>query len=1462
MRKLCAILLCSVFVCMGGVLSTENCYAAHWADQYLNNLVSQGIMRGDDDGNLYPDNSITRAEFVAMMNRAFGYRQTGNIAFNDVPADAWYYDDIRTAYNQGYFNGIYPDTAGPNVYLKREQAVAMLFRALKIEGNNGDSMKFSDSKAFSSWSKDYINTAVEKDFLSGYPDQTFRPADYMTRGEMAKVLSKVSGEIVKHSGDNYIGYASGNVSVIESGADLSNTTVPGDMYITAGIGTGYTVLDNVTVGGDLIISGTGNSEKGEISVILTDCDINRLVIDCSGKNIMSVRAEGSSVITDTIVKSNAYLEEASSKRNSAFRNVTLKGPKDVKLSLSGDFEEVTVKNPNNKLSLDKGSIQTLTIDEDAQKGTVYLEKNTFVESMFCDTATTVTGTGEIENIVINADGSNISMLPEKIYIRPGVTATINGKVMTSLEAEANSEDPEFIGDYPKYDELTATSVNLYAMTNKPGKVYWAIKNVDLEDKGMTYSEVKKPDSKEVVKSGNVNVMTEKEVTIKVSGLKSGVNYEYYMVFEDLKGGRTKVASDDFQTIDTVIPTFLNSTPRITASNESSFTMTVIPSKDVMVYWAVLPTKSISPTVETLVKQNVSGAVAKGTVSGCSMNETKDILMTATTTGAITEKTTYDIYLVAQDQKGNLSKLSKVIGTTLDTTPPKFMEGYPWAEPSIATALKIRYMGNEEGTLYWAAYALDAVFPPVDNPDTLTGSALKTAQVRAITTGQKALKSGKVNIKENTEGTLNISGLSKQTPYDIYFVIMDKSGNYSAVTSLLNLKTLDNLAPTASMKFEKVVDSKPTIDSDIKIVFDEIVYYDSPSGTDVRLRDATADQLKKMFILHDKLITTGVSDAVADGYVSYAAVAVAEENGKTVVTFSPECFNNGKGLNNGGTYQFELNNIVDSDGNAMNQKTLLSIFHISPPLVFMTDYDGTLASDEIGFTINPDIPINSDMYFDLVLQPNQQLRFTLYEDGSDLGTYTIQAGKARMIRLLQSATAPSFKKFDQITTTNFKLKILSINGVTDSNSWDASVLLNVKAVIGKAADLRNLGNGLDASSDPLGKVASNSSTIVVSNPSTLAITKVYTDAVNPQFVNGTPNFEIYDTAVEMTVMSDKPATLYYVMAKAGSISGTPTPDQIIAGLPSPIGSTSGNYSLAMGNKAYTVTINDLQANTDYVLYYVLKAKSLDNLTVYKEEPIRTQAYLKPHFIQTPAPTTKRTESSVEFKAELDLNSKVYWALYPYGARTTMSAIDIMEVGNNPNDVACYGQTTAKANMEFTINAIEMKPTRSYTLFMVAQSEYGKVLSDIQVFEPVRSQDNKAPKIESASTAAELSESSTGSAIRYKGSVTVLFSEGLYYSLVEGGTANALTDQKFRDLISIPSGVTSTLKTTTTEDVKDGSDPIVLFTIDFDGIKDGDSIIFPGHIYDKSVNYAGQLIMVFKASEDKTTGAFDVKFGTIN
>ena len=118
---LTALTLCALFC-------SRPAQAADWMTPYLEQVQEWGVMRGDANGNLHEDRNINRAEFVTLVNRAFGYKEVGPHTFADVNPNDWFAEDISIAHQAGYFNGTSANTASPYALVTREQAAVMMVR--------------------------------------------------------------------------------------------------------------------------------------------------------------------------------------------------------------------------------------------------------------------------------------------------------------------------------------------------------------------------------------------------------------------------------------------------------------------------------------------------------------------------------------------------------------------------------------------------------------------------------------------------------------------------------------------------------------------------------------------------------------------------------------------------------------------------------------------------------------------------------------------------------------------------------------------------------------------------------------------------------------------------------------------------------------------------------------------------------------------------------------------------------------------------------------------------------------------------------------------------------------------------------------------------------------------------------------------------------------------------------------
>src|SRR5690606_13891819 len=89
------------------------------------------------------------------------------LPFADIVADAWYYSDVRAAYEAGIINGISPTEFAPHALISREQMAVMIVNAYlhKVDSTldqliTSSSITFEDDEQISGWAKPYVTAAA------------------------------------------------------------------------------------------------------------------------------------------------------------------------------------------------------------------------------------------------------------------------------------------------------------------------------------------------------------------------------------------------------------------------------------------------------------------------------------------------------------------------------------------------------------------------------------------------------------------------------------------------------------------------------------------------------------------------------------------------------------------------------------------------------------------------------------------------------------------------------------------------------------------------------------------------------------------------------------------------------------------------------------------------------------------------------------------------------------------------------------------------------------------------------------------------------------------------------------------------------------------------------------------------------------------------------------------------------
>ena len=169
----------------------------HWAKDCIQQLFTRSIISGYPDGTFRPNNPVTRAEFAAILRKAFPNTVPvrGAITFRDVPANHWANSAIQTVARAGFFSG-YPDsTFRPNLQIPRVQALVALVSGLKynLDPNPNPTLQqyFDDAATIPKYALGAIATATQKRLVVNYPDiRRFNPNQNATRAEIAAFICR------------------------------------------------------------------------------------------------------------------------------------------------------------------------------------------------------------------------------------------------------------------------------------------------------------------------------------------------------------------------------------------------------------------------------------------------------------------------------------------------------------------------------------------------------------------------------------------------------------------------------------------------------------------------------------------------------------------------------------------------------------------------------------------------------------------------------------------------------------------------------------------------------------------------------------------------------------------------------------------------------------------------------------------------------------------------------------------------------------------------------------------------------------------------------------------------------------------------------------------------------------------------------------------------------------------------
>lgn len=215
----------------------------HWAFDVIEGWVGYGVLVGYS-GRFSPNRGITLAELASILTNTFGY-------IDRIPTEvtpAWATAPVEKAIAAGIIDAAEQIDAGHRI--TREQAVRYIARAYGVIPQPGTTA-FADDVLLGEAYRPYVNAFQMLGYVRGRGNNRFVPQGYYTRAEAMAVLNNMVGGIVDESvsGRNF------PRSMIVRSPDVAVTAsfVERDLFIAQGASGGEIRIENVQVGGSLII---------------------------------------------------------------------------------------------------------------------------------------------------------------------------------------------------------------------------------------------------------------------------------------------------------------------------------------------------------------------------------------------------------------------------------------------------------------------------------------------------------------------------------------------------------------------------------------------------------------------------------------------------------------------------------------------------------------------------------------------------------------------------------------------------------------------------------------------------------------------------------------------------------------------------------------------------------------------------------------------------------------------------------------------------------------------------------------------------------------------------------------------------------------------------------------------------------------------------------------------------------
>ncbi|MGA1263988.1 MAG: S-layer homology domain-containing protein [Prochlorothrix sp.] len=165
--------------------------AGHWSAMFVAPLSDRGFISGFPDGSFRPDRTLTRAEYAALLAKVFDLPLVRMPpTYQDLSANFWAREAILRASRMGFLSGFPDGSFRPQQFLTRIQTIVSLVAGLGLKGGQNSVLEFYDDRVqIPSYAVPAVTAATQHQLVVNYPDRRrLEPLRPATRGETAALI--------------------------------------------------------------------------------------------------------------------------------------------------------------------------------------------------------------------------------------------------------------------------------------------------------------------------------------------------------------------------------------------------------------------------------------------------------------------------------------------------------------------------------------------------------------------------------------------------------------------------------------------------------------------------------------------------------------------------------------------------------------------------------------------------------------------------------------------------------------------------------------------------------------------------------------------------------------------------------------------------------------------------------------------------------------------------------------------------------------------------------------------------------------------------------------------------------------------------------------------------------------------------------------------------------------------------